>query len=90
MSSVDIPISDTSDIDKNNIKTLATFFKLIHTAVNVDPTFLFSTLNLPFFLDFLKYLMAHFEQNVDKPTKKAIAVILKEMFVDFSGLKANP
>jgi hypothetical protein len=87
MSQIPIPTSDLSDIDKVNNKSFFIYFKLIYTSIEIDSTFLFSNKNHPYFNDFLKYLIAHFETNVDRNCKKVLAHIFKDMFIDFSGLK---
>lgn len=89
ITTINIPTSDVSDIDKINIKVFYSFFKLIESAIEVDASFLFSERNIPSFLDFLKYLIAHFENNIDKATKKMLTYIFKEMVIEFSGLKLN-
>eukprot|EP00347_Sterkiella_histriomuscorum_P020494 403337586 len=86
MSSVKIPESDLSDIDKNNNKVFAGFFRIILTSVEIDSTFLFSQVNAPYFNNFLSYAILHLETNIEKTTKKTVLTILKELFIDFSGL----
>ncbi len=39
--------------------------------------------------ELINFLAIHFERNVDKSVKKAIAIIFKELFIDFSGLSHN-
>ena len=86
MSAVKIPESDLSDIDKNNNKVFAGFFRIVLTSVEIDSTFLFSVVNAPYFNNFLSYAILHLETNIERTTKKTVLTILKELFIDFSGL----
>jgi len=47
MSTVKIPDSDTSDMEKNNIKIFHMFFKIFLTASEIHPVFLVSVKNQP-------------------------------------------
>jgi hypothetical protein len=58
--------------------------------VEVDSTFLFSENNLPNFNNVVALIIAHFERNIDKTTQKYLASLLRDMFIDFSGLANNP
>lgn len=62
------------------------YFRLILTAIEIDSTFLFSNKNAGFFNNFMGYMMQHLDTNIDANTKKTILHILKELFIDFSGL----
>ena len=46
MNAVKVPDSDTSDIDKMNIRIFSAFFKIILTAAELNPGFLVSQKNL--------------------------------------------
>lgn len=89
MNSVKVPEADTSDIDKNNIRIFHAVFKVLQTASEINSSFMVSERNAPYFTDFFKYLVLHFETNIDKSTKKTIANLLKALLLDFSGLSAN-
>ena len=90
MNSVKIPENDTSDIEKNHIRIFQTFFRIILTSVEINCGFLVSQRNSPYFGSFIKYMISHFELNIDKNIKKSIANILKNLVIDFSGLSASP
>ena len=90
MALVPIPTTDTSDLDKNNLRVFTAFFKLVSTCVEVDAGFLVSDKNKAYFQEFLRCLQAHFDQNADRLIKKTVVYILKDMLLDFTGLKLNP
>jgi hypothetical protein len=56
MNPVKVPESDTSDVDKINVRIFSAFFKIILTAAEFNPSFLISEKNLQYFSSFLKYL----------------------------------
>lgn len=89
MNTVKIPESDTSDIDKNNIRIFHAIFKVLVTAAEINSSFMVSERNVPYFASFFKYLVQHFESNIDKSTKKTLANLFKALLLDFSGLSAN-
>ena len=56
------------------------------TSIETNSTYLVSSRNLPIFKNTIDLLVAHFDRNVDKTCKKHIALILKDLFIDYSGL----
>lgn len=90
MSSVKIPESDTSDIEKNNIKIFGLIFKVFLTAAEINPLYLVTPGNLSLFPSFLQSLSLHLERSVDKVLKKTLANLIKTLFFHFSGLSAQP
>ena len=53
MNSVKIPEGETSEIEKNSIRIFNSFFKILVTATETNPTFLISQRNQQFFTTFL-------------------------------------
>jgi hypothetical protein len=90
MGEVKVPESDTSDIEKNNIKIFNLMFKVLHTASEINCMYLVSPANVAVFPGFLQGLSMHLERSVDKAVKKTIANILKTLFFHFSGLSSQP
>lgn len=60
MNAVKVPESDTSDIEKNNIRIFQGFFKILQTAVDINSNFLVSQRNSPYLETLIKYLIQHF------------------------------
>lgn len=90
MSSVKIPTSDLSDIDKVSIKIFTSIFKTLQNATAIDSTFFVSVINLNYLIDFVNYMVQHFEEGIDKNIKRIISAILKDLFVDLNGLSNLP
>ena len=86
MSTVRIPTSDTSDLEKINIRVFNSLFKVLLGAASIDSTFFVSQTNIQYFNDFVNYMIQHFEENIDKNLKKIIASLLKDLFIDLSGI----
>ncbi|CDW81505.1 exportin-t [Stylonychia lemnae] len=84
-----IPQSDTSDIEKNVIRIFAGFFKLLQTSVEINPQFIYSGTNQSFFEGLISYMVTHYENNIDRNTKKTILSIFKELIIELSGLQKN-
>ena len=87
MSTVRIPTSDTSDLDKMNIRIFNTMFKVFQGAASIDSTFFVSQTNIQYFNDFINYMIQHFEENIDKNLRRVITFIMKDLFIDLSGLQ---
>ena len=87
MSSVRIPNSDTSDLDKINMRIFISMFKVLQGTASIDATFFVSPTNIQYFNDIIAYIIQHFEESVDKNLKRIITVLLKDLFIDLSGLQ---
>lgn len=78
--------TDTSDIDKQKIKAIVEFYRLLQKSCGYTCAFLHSPRNQKHLLNLFNLLFTQISEGVDKIASKVILGIIRTMMVQFNGL----
>lgn len=71
--------SDTSDIEKNQVKVMTEFYRLIQKASDYTCAILLTPRNLPHLQNFMDLLFFESREGINKVAQKVVCGILKKM-----------